>query len=60
MLNSVVENGTAKRAMLPGIKVGGKTGTTNSYRDAWFIGFTGQLRRPASGTAMTTTGRSTR
>ena len=41
MMNSVVENGTAKHAMLPGIKVAGKTGTTNSYRDAWFMGFTG-------------------
>ncbi|MET0482321.1 MAG: PBP1A family penicillin-binding protein [Aestuariivirgaceae bacterium] len=43
MLNSVVENGTGKRAQLPGIKVAGKTGTTNSYRDAWFMGFTGNL-----------------
>jgi penicillin-binding protein 1A len=43
MLNSVVENGTGKRAQLPGIKVAGKTGTTNSYRDAWFMGFTGNF-----------------
>ena len=43
MLNSVAENGTGKRALLPGIKVAGKTGTTNSYRDAWFMGFTGNL-----------------
>ena len=43
MLNSVVENGTAKRAQLPGIKVAGKTGTTNSFRDAWFMGFTGNF-----------------
>jgi penicillin-binding protein 1A len=43
MLNSVTENGTAKRALLPGIKIAGKTGTTNSYRDAWFIGFSGNL-----------------
>ncbi|MCJ8143801.1 PBP1A family penicillin-binding protein [Ancylobacter sp. A5.8] len=41
MLNSVVENGTGRRAMLPGTKVSGKTGTTNAYRDAWFMGFTG-------------------
>ena len=41
MLNSVVENGTGRRAMLQGTKVSGKTGTTNAYRDAWFVGFTG-------------------
>ncbi|MFO1149296.1 MAG: PBP1A family penicillin-binding protein [Alsobacter sp.] len=43
MLVGVVEQGTGKKAILDGIKVGGKTGTTNAYRDAWFIGFTGNL-----------------
>ncbi|MCA1441530.1 penicillin-binding protein [Ensifer sp. IC4062] len=34
--------GTARRAALDnGIVTGGKTGTTQAYRDAWFIGFTG-------------------
>ena len=34
--------GTARRAALDGgIVTGGKTGTSQSYRDAWFIGFTG-------------------
>ena len=29
--------------MLDGIRAAGKTGTTNGYRDAWFVGFTGNL-----------------
>ncbi|HYN88969.1 MAG TPA: PBP1A family penicillin-binding protein, partial [Ardenticatenaceae bacterium] len=43
MLNKVVEEGTGKRAMLEGIPVAGKTGTTNGYKDAWFVGYTGNL-----------------
>jgi penicillin-binding protein 1A len=43
MMNKVVEEGTAKRAMLDDIKAAGKTGTTNSYRDAWFVGYTGNF-----------------
>ncbi len=41
MLVSVVEAGTGRRAQLDGIKAAGKTGTTSSYKDAWFCGFTG-------------------
>jgi penicillin-binding protein 1A len=36
----VVEEGTAKRAMLGDIKAASKAGTTNPYRDAWFVGYT--------------------
>jgi penicillin-binding protein 1A len=43
MMNKVVEEGTARRAILPGIKAAGKTGTTNAYRDAWFVGYTGNF-----------------
>jgi penicillin-binding protein 1A len=43
MLNQVVEEGTGKRAALEGIPVAGKTGTTNGYKDAWFVGYTGNL-----------------
>ena len=41
MLNNVVIAGTGRRAQLPGINAAGKTGTTQAYRDAWFVGFTG-------------------
>lgn len=41
MLAAVPAIGTARRAQLPNIVVAGKTGTTQSYRDAWFVGFTG-------------------
>jgi penicillin-binding protein 1A len=43
MMNKVVEEGTARRAILDGIKAAGKTGTTNAYRDAWFMGYTGNF-----------------
>lgn len=42
MLKSVVDNGTGRRAQMDR-DVGGKTGTTNDYTDAWFVGFTSQI-----------------
>ena len=41
MLRAVVEHGTGRRALIEGVPSVGKTGTTSSYRDAWFCGFTG-------------------
>ncbi len=40
MLEDVVKRGTGWRAKSLGIPVAGKTGTTNEYRDAWFVGYT--------------------
>lgn len=40
MLRQVVKSGTAKKAFRPGYDRAGKTGTTNEYVDAWFVGFT--------------------
>jgi penicillin-binding protein 1A len=43
MLQGVVQRGTATQASVLGRPVGGKTGTTNDYRSAWFMGFTPQI-----------------
>ena len=43
MLQGVVQRGTATSASVLGRPVGGKTGTTNEYRSAWFVGFTPQI-----------------
>lgn len=40
MLRDVVTSGTAKDAAFPGMTIAGKTGTTTSQKDLWFIGYT--------------------
>lgn len=40
MLSHVINRGTGKKAQLPYFAAG-KTGTTQNYRDAWFVGWAG-------------------
>jgi len=40
MLNATIVRGTGKQAAIPDHVAAGKTGTTQSYRDAWFVGYT--------------------
>jgi penicillin-binding protein 1A len=43
MMQLVVTEGTGKKAALDFTHTAGKTGTSSSYRDAWFVGFSGSL-----------------
>lgn len=43
LLGGVIQDGTGRNARTLGIPAGGKTGTTDNCRDAWFIGFTPEV-----------------
>src|SRR5205085_4255037 len=43
MMQETLTSGTARKASLAGFPAAGKTGTSQDYRDAWFIGYTGHL-----------------
>jgi penicillin-binding protein 1A len=43
MLHETLVSGTARKADLPGWLAAGKTGTSQDFRDAWFIGYTSHL-----------------
>jgi penicillin-binding protein 1A len=43
ILEEVIAKGTGRRAQLPDHSEAGKTGTTDNYGDAWFVGYTPEL-----------------
>jgi penicillin-binding protein 1A len=43
MMQETLTTGTARKAELPGWQAAGKTGTSQDFRDAWFIGYTANL-----------------
>ncbi len=45
MMRETLLTGTARKAELPGWQAAGKTGTSQDFRDAWFVGYTSRTRR---------------
>ena len=43
MMEETLISGTARKAEIPGWQAAGKTGTSQDFRDAWFIGYTANL-----------------
>jgi len=43
MMEETLSTGTARKAELPGWRAAGKTGTSQDFRDAWFVGYTPHL-----------------
>ena len=43
MMQETLLTGTARKAELPGWQAAGKTGTSQDWRDAWFLGYTSYL-----------------
>jgi penicillin-binding protein 1A len=43
MLREVVQTGTGRRAQIDDQDIAGKTGTSQDYRDAWFLGYSSYL-----------------
>jgi penicillin-binding protein 1A len=43
MMQETLISGTARKAEIPGWQAAGKTGTSQDFRDAWFIGYTSNL-----------------
>jgi penicillin-binding protein 1A len=43
MMQETLISGTARKAEIPGWTAAGKTGTSQDFRDAWFIGYTANL-----------------
>jgi penicillin-binding protein 1A len=43
MMHETIVSGTGRRADLPGWAAAGKTGTSQDYRDAWFVGYTSHM-----------------